>query len=237
MAADLLARRRFSRPQDHRDRTAGSRIIDVDRQEAALVVMAVEERELLMAVNDIERVFDVEGDALGRRSIARQPQIDQHPTQAEDSPEVGQVLQPRACCRLRAQVRPAVGQPPAGELEGRVGAQPVEIVGVLVAAGDGKMRARRMSAMACFTRAGSRGSWIAAASLSASCRRRSAVARSMTPPSEVMRPPSKAAVIFLRPMAGNENGSNVSSVMAGVAREMWAAGQASTTESYAISIA
>lgn len=119
MAADLLARRRFSRPQDHRDRTAGSRIIDVDRQEAALVVMAVEERELLMAVNDIERVFDVEGDALGRRSIARQPQIDQHPTQAEDSPEVGQVLQPRACCRLRAQVRPAVGQPPAGELEGR----------------------------------------------------------------------------------------------------------------------
>ncbi|MEO5756027.1 MAG: hypothetical protein ABIQ51_04135, partial [Mesorhizobium sp.] len=37
----------------------------------------------------------------------------------------------------------------------------------------------------------------------------------MTPPSEVIRPPSNAAVIFLRPTAGNENGSNVSSVMAG----------------------
>ena len=48
-----------------------------------------------------------------------------------------------------------------------------------------------------------------------------AAAKSMTPPSEVMRPPSNAAVIFLQPTAGIESGSNVSSVMAGVAREMW----------------
>ena len=35
-----------------------------------------------------------------------------------------------------------------------------------------------------------------------------------------MQPPSNAAVIFLRPTAGKVNGSNVSSVIAGVAREM-----------------
>src|SRR5580693_5102111 len=34
--------------------------------------------------------------------------------------------------------RSGVGQPPAGQLESRVAAQPVEIVGVLIAAGDGE---------------------------------------------------------------------------------------------------
>src|SRR5438876_823547 len=38
--------------------------------------------------------------------------------------------------RLRAQIGSAVGQPPAGELERRVAAQSVEIVGTFVAAGD-----------------------------------------------------------------------------------------------------
>ena len=40
----------------------------------------------------------------------------------------------------------------------------------------------------------------------------------MTPPSELIRPPSKAAVTFLRSTAGKENGRRLSSVMAGVAR-------------------
>jgi hypothetical protein len=40
----------------------------------------------------------------------------------------------------------------------------------------------------------------------------------MTPPSELIRPPSKAAVIFLRCTAGKENDRRLSSVMAGVAR-------------------
>jgi hypothetical protein len=83
-----------------------------------------------------------------------------------------------------------------------------------------KMRARRMSAMAWVTRSGSRGSQITAASLSANPRRRSAAASTITPPSDVMRPSSNAAVIFLPRMAGNENGSSISSVMAGVARKM-----------------
>jgi hypothetical protein len=42
------------------------------------------------------------------------------------------------------------------------------------------------------------------ANRSATLRRRSAMESSITPPSEVSRPPSKSAVTFLRPTAGNE---------------------------------
>jgi hypothetical protein len=79
------------------------------------------------------------------------------------------------------------------------------------------MRARKMSASRWVTRAGSRLSAISAASLSAMPIRRSASANSITPPSELMRPPSNAAVTFLRCTDGSANGSRLSSVMAGVA--------------------
>ena len=87
------------------------------------------------------------------------------------------------------------------------------------------MRARIMSASVWVIRAGSRRSGKQRASLSAMPRRRSAIDSSMTPPSEVRRPPSKSAVTFLRETAGNENGRRLSSVMAGevgaVRREGW----------------
>src|SRR3954466_2724667 len=54
--------------------------------------------------------------------------------------------------------------------------------------------------------------------------RRSAWASNITPPSELIRPPSKAAVIFLRQTAGKQNGRRLSSVMAGVARVIPAKG-------------
>ena len=50
--------------------------------------------------------------------------------------------------------------------------------------------------------------------------RRSAMASSITPPSEVSRPPSKSAVIFRPRTAGNANGGIVSWVMAGVASRL-----------------
>src|SRR6266851_7796623 len=74
---------------------------------------------------------------------------------------------------------------------------------------------------------------IARASRSAMPSRRSAWASSITPPSEVIRPPSKAAAIFLRRTAGKQNGRRLSSVMAGVARLDPGKGLASATESYA----
>jgi len=77
-----------------------------------------------------------------------------------------------------------------------------------------KMRARTMSASVCVMRSGSRRSGKHRANLSAIPNRRSAIASSITPPSEVSRPPSKAAATGLRPTAGNENGSRLELVMA-----------------------
>ena len=54
MATHLLARGRLAGAQDDRDRPAGRRVVDVDRQKAALIVMRIEERKLLVAVDDIE---------------------------------------------------------------------------------------------------------------------------------------------------------------------------------------
>src|SRR6266516_3125972 len=86
------------------------------------------------------------------------------------------------------------------------------------------MRARIMSARRCTIRVASRRSGNTEDSFSATPMPRSAMARSMTPPLDVSRPPSKAAVIFLRETAGNENGRIVSSVMASVATSIGAKG-------------
>ena len=51
-------------------------------------------------------------------------------------------------------------------------------------------------------------------------RRRSAIANNITPPSDVRRPQSNAAVICLHETAGNENGRRLSLVMASVAGAM-----------------
>src|SRR3954454_1501437 len=52
VTADLDARGRLGGAQQHGDRTACRGLVDMDRQKAALIVMGVEQRELLMAVND-----------------------------------------------------------------------------------------------------------------------------------------------------------------------------------------
>ena len=59
---DLGPVRGFAGPQDHRDRPAGDRLVDVDRQKAAAVVVGVEERELLAAMGPVLGVVDVEHD-------------------------------------------------------------------------------------------------------------------------------------------------------------------------------
>src|ERR1019366_9367132 len=78
-----------------------------------------------------------------------------------------------------------------------------------------RMRARKRRPSEWVISNGLRGSAMPAASLSATPSRRSACPSNITPESEVMRPPSNAAVIFLRPTAGNENGRRLSSIMAG----------------------
>ena len=58
MGAHLDAARCFAGPQDDGHRFAAIRVVDVDRQEAALVIMSVEQRELLVAMTE-ELAFEL----------------------------------------------------------------------------------------------------------------------------------------------------------------------------------
>ena len=107
--------------------------------------------------------------------------------------------------RLRGQIRPRLRQVPAGELERRISAQRAEVVAILIAARDGEDAGADHVRHSMPDAGWMRRSGMKPASRSAIPSRRSAWARSMTPPSDDKRPPSKAAVIFLRQTAGNGN--------------------------------
>jgi hypothetical protein len=122
--------------------------------------------------------------------------------------------------RLRAQVPAGIRQAAARQLERWIEPQPIEVVGVFVAAGNCEDAGAQNI-----------GQQMGDPIRIAAVRDRP----SMTPPSELIRPPSKAAVIFLRRTAGKQNGRRVSSVMAGVA--CLDPGKGLGTESYARSMA
>ena len=86
-------------------------------------------------MHDVHGVVDVEGDGLRRLGIAGAPEIDHDPTHPDHIAQPGCIL-PARHGRLAHQVRTALRQPSAGQLEGGVGSQAVEVVGVLVAAGN-----------------------------------------------------------------------------------------------------
>ena len=111
------------------------RLVDVDRQEAAAVVVGVEQRQLLAAVNPVLGVVDVEQDAARHLVEAVAEQLDHRRHHALERGRAGQVLQP-ADGRLRAQIGAALGQPPDRHLEGRIGAQRVAVVAVGIARRD-----------------------------------------------------------------------------------------------------
>ena len=62
---DLGPVRRLAGAQDDSDGLAGRRLVNVDRQKAAAVVVRIEERELLAAVNPVLGVIDIEQDGRG----------------------------------------------------------------------------------------------------------------------------------------------------------------------------
>ena len=130
-------RPRRAGPQQHRHGARCCGIVDMDWQEAALVVVGVEQRELLMPVHDIDGVVDVQGDGTRRTRIAGAVDVDHGVGQAHDLAQIGCIL-PTRHGWLRAEIASAVGQAPAGELEARIGAQVVEVIAILVAAGDGE---------------------------------------------------------------------------------------------------
>jgi hypothetical protein len=206
MAGRLGARRRLAGAQQHRHRPPRRRVVDMDRQEAALTMMPVPEGQLLIAVNDITGVIDIQRHRLGRGRIAGAVDVDHRPHHAGQL-ACGRRIFPPAHRWLAGKPRARSRQLAQRQAEARIVTQRVEIIGVLVAAAIANTRARRMSSSVWITRAGSRGSAMQAASRAQIPIARSACASSRTPPSDVSRPPSNAAVTFLRPTAGNEIGA------------------------------
>ena len=137
MTANLFAARRLARTEQDRDRTGVRRIIDVDRQKAPFVVMGVEQRKLLIAMRHVAGVVDVEGDGGRRAGVAATIEVDHGVGHAHHLAQGGHVL-PTRHGRLGAQIIAAVRQATTGHFEPGVGAQEIEVVGIFVAAGDGK---------------------------------------------------------------------------------------------------
>jgi len=109
MGANFHARWRLAGPQDDSHRTAVFGVVNMDRQEAALIVMGVEQRQLLMAVHNIASVVDVQNNRRRLVRIRRHPLIDQRVGEADRILQRRPVLQPRQR-RLRTQVRAAIRQ-------------------------------------------------------------------------------------------------------------------------------
>ena len=72
MAAHFLAGRRFAWPQNDCDGASGSGVVSMDRKEAALIIMRIEQRQLLMTVRDIAGIIDIEREGLRRRGSLAQ---------------------------------------------------------------------------------------------------------------------------------------------------------------------
>jgi len=121
--------RRLAGSQDHGNRLATARLVDMDREKAAAVVMGVEQGELLAAVNPVLGIIDVEQNAPRYLVEAVAEQVDHRRHHALEGGGTGQVFEP-ADGRLRAQISTAFGEPPDCYLEGRVTAQRVAVVAV-----------------------------------------------------------------------------------------------------------
>jgi hypothetical protein len=135
MAGDLGARRRLAGAEQHRHRPPGRGVVDVERQEAACPIMAIPERQLLAAVDDIDRLVDVECHRRCWGGIAGAIKVDHdvhHPHQFARR----RGILPAAHRRLAGKTDGAAGQLAGRQLESRVVAQMIEIIGILIAAGD-----------------------------------------------------------------------------------------------------
>ena len=113
------------------------RLEDVDGLEAVVVIMGVEQRQLLAAVDGVAGIVDVEDDTVGNKARAFAEQIDHRQPHAPQLAPRRRVLEARQG-RLAHQIIARLGQAPTGQLERRIETQYVEVVAVLIAAGDGE---------------------------------------------------------------------------------------------------
>jgi hypothetical protein len=116
MAAQFFSRRRLAGPQSHHHRAARGHVIDMDRLEAALVFVSVEQRELLMAMNHVDRVVDVEDNRFGRGFVALAINIGQTSLKPDQILERGRVSGLKIVgCETRS--RPVSGRRPQASLK------------------------------------------------------------------------------------------------------------------------
>ncbi len=107
---------------------------DDDRLGTTFIIVGVEGAELLAAMDGIEGVVDVEGDAARQLAEAGAVEVDHGLADTEQLARPRQVFQ-AGDCRLRTQ-RSSIRQAAAGEFKGRVVARAGSFLGVLVARGD-----------------------------------------------------------------------------------------------------
>ena len=131
--ANLLATRPFGGAKHSRDEAAFAAEHD-NRLETVFVVMRIEQPQLLAAVNRVERVVDIEHDALGNLPERLAIKIDHGATHAQQGAGVGHVLDP-GDGRLRTRSR-SDGDQVERHLEYRIDAKTVGVVAVLAAGGD-----------------------------------------------------------------------------------------------------
>ena len=193
--------------------------IDADGQEAALIIVGMELDNCWWpwATSTVSSMSSVT--ASGSPGVAGAPGVDHGVGQADDGLQVGGVLQRETVGCEPADRRRCRGCRPQASAERRVAAQARRgrCAHPRSRQAMASTRARRIEASEWVTRAGPRGSAMRAAMRSTMPIRRSASASSATPPSEVMRPPSKAALTFLRPTLGRLEQKTGGAVIHGVA--------------------
>ena len=99
--------------------------------------MGVEESQLLAAVDGVVGIVNVENDTLRHGLEAGAEQVDHRQPHASQLAPRRRILEARQG-RLAHQIIARLGQAPTGQLERRIETQNVEVVAVLIAAGDGK---------------------------------------------------------------------------------------------------
>ena len=109
----------------------------MDRLEAALVFVGVEQRQLLMAMNHVDGVVEIEDHRLGRGFVALAINIGQTSLKPDQVLERGRVFEP-GDRRLRTKIKACFRQAAASQLESRIEPQGVQIIAVFVAAGNGE---------------------------------------------------------------------------------------------------
>lgn len=131
---DLLAGGPFARPQDCRPKLPAFPLVEVNRQITILIVEGVEKSHLLMAMSRIFGSVNIEDNPERRSPIRVDEDVHQHVGDAVKICPRNRVLQPGE--RRLAGQRRLLRKPLASHLQGRVLAQRLGVIGVLVAASD-----------------------------------------------------------------------------------------------------